>query len=500
MKPLGLVCRLLFVGALVVMVAGGCKKDSGPVCGDGVIEGDEVCDSTNLAGETCESISGEADGELRCAPDCLSFEDAACHVCGNGELEGSEDCEGDTGGTTCEDLGYAGGSLTCTVDCHYDESHCWRCDDGVCQSADGETRDACPSDCGWYDVAVGYRFSCGLIRGTGPFCWGEGVGPLALLLNGGTRLESIVNGFGAMLGTDDEGVVWMWFQGNPTAPDTPELAQATEISAFGAGGNHYCFTTADGQAWCNGTNESGQLGDGTTDTPGDAVPVIGLDDVISIAAGAQHSCAVSADGRVWCWGEGTAGKLGDGGDHDTCDVGGTIIDCAPSPVQAAGITDAVTVTAGGLHTCATTSGGEIWCWGLDDHGQVGDGPESDTCTTTAGDFPCRATPVQVAGLTDVTQASAGNFYTCAVYGELVNCWGQNANGQLGNNSTMDEHAPVSVPILRVRRVVAADTHTCAVCTDGGLQCWGQNDLGQLGDSTFDNSLVPVDVADSSDMP
>jgi len=483
-----------------MLLAGGCKKDSGPRCGDGVIEGDEVCDSTNLAGETCASISGEPDGVLRCAEDCLAFEDAACHACGNGTLEGSEDCEGDTGGSTCADLGYTGGDLTCTTDCHFDESRCWRCHDDVCQAADGETREACPSDCGWYDVAVGYRFSCGLIRGTGPLCWGDGAGPLARLLGGGEHLVSIVNGFGAMLGTDATGVVWLWFQGNPTAPDTPELAQATEISAFGGGGNHYCFTTDDGQAWCNGTNESGQLGNSTTDTPGDAVQVVGLDDVISIAAGSQHSCAVSADGSVWCWGDGTVGRLGDGTTHDSCDVGGNVIDCAPSPVQVAGITDAVTVTAGGYHSCATTGGGEIWCWGLDNHGQLGDGPDADVCSTPNGDAPCRTTPVQVTGLTGVVQASAGNFYTCAVYGELLNCWGANANGQLGNNSTMDESTPVSVAMLRVRRVVAADTHTCAVSTAGELKCWGQNQLGQLGDSTYDNSLSPVDVADSTDVP
>ncbi len=500
MKPLGLHWWWLACGVLVVTLAGGCKKDSGPRCGDGVIEGDEVCDSTNLAGETCDSISGEPNGDLRCAEDCMSFEDGACHMCGNGELEGNEDCEGDTAGTTCEDLGYAGGSLTCSVDCHYDVSHCWSCADGVCQADDGETRDVCPSDCGWFDVAVGYRFTCGLIRGTGAFCWGEGVGPLALLLGGGTHLVSIVNGSGATLGTDDEGVVWMWFQGNPIAPDTPELAQATEISAFGAGGNHYCFTTADGQAWCSGNNDCGQLGDGTTNTPAEAVQVEGLGDVISIAAGSQHSCAVSGDGLVWCWGEGSAGRLGDGTTHESCDVGGNTVDCAPSPVQVTGITGAITVTSGGYHSCATTGAGEIWCWGLDNHGQIGDGSSMDTCTMPNGDVSCRITPVKVPGLTGVTQASAGNFYTCAVYNELLNCWGQNANGQLGNNSTMDESSPVSVPMLRVLRVVASDTHTCAVSTDGTLECWGQNELGQLGNGSFDNSLSPVEVVDSTDVP
>jgi alpha-tubulin suppressor-like RCC1 family protein len=142
----------------------------------------------------------------------------------------------------------------------------------------------------------------------------------------------------------------------------------------------------------------------------------------------------------------------------------------------------------------------VWCWGLDDHGQVGDGPDADVCTGPAGDAPCRTTPVQVAGLTAVTQVAAGSAYTCAVYNELLNCWGANESGQLGNDSNLDEPSPVAVPILRVQRVATADTHTCAVSTDGKLQCWGANDLGQLGDGTYMSSLRPVEVVDSTDVP
>ncbi len=79
MMPLGRKPRWIVCALLAMTLVGGCKKDKGPRCGDGVVEGNEVCDGTDLAGETCESFTGEPDGVLRCAPDCQSFEDGACH-------------------------------------------------------------------------------------------------------------------------------------------------------------------------------------------------------------------------------------------------------------------------------------------------------------------------------------------------------------------------------------------------------------------------------------
>ena len=63
---------------------------------------------------------------------------------------------------------------------------------------------------------------------------------------------------------------------------------------------------------CWGANESGQLGNGTTDSSNVPVPVTGLKDVEAIVAGGAHSCARRTDGTVWCWGANTSGQLGDG--------------------------------------------------------------------------------------------------------------------------------------------------------------------------------------------
>jgi hypothetical protein len=90
-------------------------------CGNGLIEGDEVCDGSDLGGETCESL-GFAGGSLGCREDCSALDTEACvePVCGDGILNGDEVCDGqDFGAETCASIDpqYVGGDLTCAEDC-----------------------------------------------------------------------------------------------------------------------------------------------------------------------------------------------------------------------------------------------------------------------------------------------------------------------------------------------------------------------------------------------
>lgn len=103
---------------------------TGPVCGDGEINGDETCDGTNLGDETCGTL-GFASGSLQCAGDCLSFDTDAClgQFCGNEVLEGTETCDGtDLGGETCVTQGFFSGVLACSPGCAaFDLSDCTLC-------------------------------------------------------------------------------------------------------------------------------------------------------------------------------------------------------------------------------------------------------------------------------------------------------------------------------------------------------------------------------------
>ena len=109
-------------------------EETGPqsVCGDGMIEGDEVCEGTNFGDNTCES-QGYMQGELTCSGDCLGFNTDGCYICGNDNIEGPEECDGELDNNVdCESVGYTEGEVSCIqATCLLDVSQCTLCGDGV---------------------------------------------------------------------------------------------------------------------------------------------------------------------------------------------------------------------------------------------------------------------------------------------------------------------------------------------------------------------------------
>lgn len=292
-------------------------------------------------------------------------------------------------------------------------------------------------------IATGWRHSCAITSVGGVKCWGN----------------------------NHDGQV-----GDGTKEDrkTPQdvvglLARATAIAA---GERHTCVVTETGGVKCWGHNHDGQLGDGTRKDRVTPVDVIGLTSgVASITAGWRHTCALTTLGGVKCWGNNHDGQLGNGTENDS-----------PAPVDVVGLTSGVTaIAARWRHTCALMSAGGVKCWGGNHRGQLGDGTRRD-----------RNAPVDVAGLTHGVKAIAcGWGHNCALLTDGgVKCWGGNHEGQLGDGTGKDRHAPVDVVMApsEVTAVTAGGEHTCAVAK-GAIFCWGANEDGQLGDGTFKNSLA-----------
>jgi alpha-tubulin suppressor-like RCC1 family protein len=261
-----------------------------------------------------------------------------------------------------------------------------------------------------------------------------------------------------------------------------QIAEQTRVgsdpgyTAVTVGSKHTCGLNARGGLKCWGSNSFGGLGDGTTEERLAPVDVTGLlGDVTSVAAGGDFTCAVQKGG-VECWGSNNSGQLGNG-----------TFESNPNPVGIPGLESGVAVVAAGVfHACAVKTNGEVWCWGENFAGELGDGTNHNN-----------PVPVMVKNFEGGIQAVAvGGSHTCALTkAGGVKCWGGNSSGQLGDGTTTDRKSPVDVTGLSsgVIAVAAGGSHTCAVLTGGAVKCWGLNKNGQLGNGANQDSSIPVDV-------
>ena len=191
-----------------------------------------------------------------------------------------------------------------------------------------------------------------------------------------------------------------------------------------------------------------------------------------VAAGDAHTCAIADDGDVWCWGDNSFGQLGNSS-YPNGDSG--------VPVRTSGFgagRTATQIVAGANHTCVRANDGSVWCWGEGSFKQLGTG---------IGNQP---DPVQVSLGTGITASRlfAGGNTTCALTSDtFLTCWGRNNKGQIGNGTTQASSgvtptAVTGVPsTFAVSDVEVGDQHVCAVVTGGAaVRCWGYDNKGQLG--------------------
>ena len=309
-------------------------------------------------------------------------------------------------------------------------------------------------------IAAGYDHTCALLATGDVRCWGYGASGQ---LGYGNR---------STIGDDETPA---------SAGNVPLGGKATAIAA---GYEHTCALLTTGDVRCWGLSGYGQLGYGNThnigddETPATAGNVPLGDKAIAITAGKYHTCALLTTGDVRCWGGGASGQLGYGnrnriGDDETPATAGNI------PLGA----KATAIAAGGDHTCALLSTGDVRCWGAGAYGQLGYGN-----TNNIGDdeTPASAGNVQFGG--GAIAIAAGEYHTCALLTSgSLRCWGDGANGQLGYGNTHnigDRDVPLfagGVPLgAQATAITAGDAHTCAVLTTGDVRCWGSGGNGRLG--------------------
>jgi alpha-tubulin suppressor-like RCC1 family protein len=285
----------------------------------------------------------------------------------------------------------------------------------------------------WLDVAPEWLSTCGVGSDGTLWCWGEGVrrparigdvadwreveGTLqhrcALRRAGGWSCWGM-NGFGqlALGDTVDRAA--------PTAVDG-------EITALDHGEFHACgFIGPSLHCW--GQNQFGKLGTGIADlTPHPNPERVLTDSVFSVvSAGASHTCALAPDGAAYCWGQNHESALG---------VGIPTVEVTTPRAVVGGHRFAI-LSAARRFTCAITEAGRLWCWGINDVGQLG-----------LGDTMLRTEPTAVMEPPgEWTAVDGGGRHTCGLIGQQAFCWGINDRGQLGTGDTETRLAPARVCI------------------------------------------------------
>jgi alpha-tubulin suppressor-like RCC1 family protein len=192
------------------------------------------------------------------------------------------------------------------------------------------------------------------------------------------------------------------------------------------------------------------------------VPSTPLGPATQVSAGIYHSCASTEAGTVYCWGLNETGQLGD-----------NTLGSTPLPTQARGAVPAFrSVGASYVSSCALAADGRVFCWGSNENGALGTGGAT-------GGSPV---PTAIGGSLRFASLSVGGLHACALTAAgVAYCWGFNRFGQLGNGTTTDAAGPVAVPGAPAFRSLSAGyLHTCAVTFDDQLYCWGLNEFGQVG--------------------
>lgn len=281
-------------------------------------------------------------------------------------------------------------------------------------------------------VSASFEHSCGTTNLGFAYCWGE------------DRFGQLGDGEPSDASSN---------QFSPVAVDTSGLPSGTRFGVVSTGSSHSCGLTRDGAVYCWGSGQFGKLGTGSNGDSSSPVPVdmTGLPPTTtftSLTVGAVHSCAVTDEGDAYCWGLDSNGNLGEDADGDNAaELSPVLVDTtALHPGEGFSF-----LTAGPNHTCGLSTDRLAYCWGRDRNGALGEDADGDN---EQENTPVLVSASALVPGTRFSSLAAAAAHTCALANDgSVYCWGMDESGQLGNDDAglnLQQDTPVRVAGTGVR--------------------------------------------------
>ena len=304
-----------------------------------------------------------------------------------------------------------------------------------------------------------------------------------------------------------------------TPPDSASGVKFNQISnSIGSGKMHNSVSLAvgsDGNAYAWGDTTSGQLGNGTTTTTKQKTPVpvkkpAGVSDdftYVQVSAGYRHSLALGSDGYVYAWGDNTYAQLGNNTSGGYSVVPVRVCDPSTHSNVNTGL-KAIQVDAGGEHSLAVDKEGNVWAWGRNENGQLGNGTSSKYSSAPVRVCDPEHPTDTSKGLVAIKVAAGGAHSLAIDKNGDTWAWGFNSYGQLGNGTSSGFNGANPVPgrvrdpnhpddtskNLKSVQISTGFEHTIAIDAQGNTWSWGWNYWGELGQNTkTDRIFVPTQV-------
>jgi alpha-tubulin suppressor-like RCC1 family protein len=280
-------------------------------------------------------------------------------------------------------------------------------------------------------------------------------------------------------GTDASETLGNGASGNVLSPT--QIGSDTDWSYVAAGNEHMLAIKRNGELYCWGKNANGQTGLNTTTGNTNVPTKVGTDsDWLVVGAGQDVSYGIKTNGTLWSWGNNSNFSTG-----LNTNTGNTIV-----PTQVGSATDWKYVEGGQLWAFATKTGNSVFTWGVNAGGRTGAG-------TTSGS---RTIPTQIGTATDWTFVSCGLLHGLACRNGQLWGWGRNSEGQLGDTTTTQRNSPIQSGSATDWRMVAGAWLTSGgLKTNGTLYTWGEAADGKLGNGTTSpNISSPAQIGSDSD--